>query len=353
MSPRPLETKFTIRMLENYDDILRNLSLGTKYPIWSIFHKYINRDLEIFQAKAIVILEDENPCGNVLIFHENDEILYFGFFNVIDDSLNKINRLIEELVNYAKENNYKLIRGPINIPTVIFGWGFMEENSNSNVYACCPVNNPTYQNLFYKKGFKKYLLQYTWEGILPRVNPWYLKEYNFDDYEYFNPKNLKDFLKLKDIFLRIQGENLPKSSQITPSPYLVFDNYAEYIFEFGFNFMIYFIRHKPTDQIIGCGSFLPNPFRKSTKGLYDSCIVYTWAVSPNHRRKGLAMLMYGATSIQAWKHKIRYGVGPVGSNVKANMEMGRKLGANIGRTHVVLEYNIMDNSNLRKINICP
>ncbi|TFG11738.1 MAG: hypothetical protein EU535_06905 [Promethearchaeota archaeon] len=331
-----LETK----LIEDPEEILKNLQIGIQMPILSEFHKYILRDFKIFKAKAILLLEDKNICGFVLLFYENRKLLNFGYFKTIDDEPDKISYLIDEIIKYAKLNNFQQIKGPINIPTVIYGWGFMEENSNSNLFACCPINPQIYQSLFYKKGFKKFLLQYNWEGILPRVNPWSLKEYNFEEYEYFNPKNYEDFNNLKHIFLKIQSEYLPSSSQVTPGPNLVFDSYAEYIFEFGFNFMIFFIRYKPTNQIVACGSFLPNPFRKNNKGNFDSCIVYTWAVIPSHRRKGLAMLMYGATSIQAWKYKIRYGIGPVGSNVKANMELGKKLGASIGRTYVVLEFTI-------------
>lgn len=330
----------TTKIITDPEEILKDLQLGIQIPILPDFYKYILRDFKAFNAKAIISLEDKNTCGFVLLFHANNKLLNFGYFKILDDNPDKISYMIDEIIKYAKLNNFQQIKGPINIPTIIYGWGFMEENSNCSLFACCPLNPPIYQKLFYKKGFKKFLLQYNWEGILPRVNPWRLKEYNFEEYEYFNPKNYEEFNELKSIFLKIQGENLPSSSQVTPNPNLVFESYAEYIFEFGFNFMIFFIRFKPTDQIIACGSFLPNPFRKDNKGNFDSCMVYTWAVEPTHRRKGLAMLMYGATSIQAWKHKIRYGIGPVGSNIKANMELGKKLGASIGRTYVVLEFMV-------------
>ena len=37
--------------------------------------------------------------------------------------------------------------------------------------------------------------------------------------------------------------------------------------------------------------------------------------------------------------KIRYGGGPMASDFKANAEMVIKIGAIIGRTHLILEYN--------------
>lgn len=340
MSVIPLKRELSVRILNDINEILKYLQIGVNIPIWPEFQKYIISDLKLFHPKSILLLEDGNVSGHVLIFHDETDTLNFGYFGVINHEEYKIIRLIDEIIKFSKANHFKRIRGPINIPTIIFGWGFMKKGSFSNLFPGNPVNPPIYQKIFLKKDFYIANIQNTWEGYMPRINPWKIKDYDFRNYEYFNPKDLKDLMNLKSIFLKIQTENLPQSAQITPSGVDVFDNYAKFIFEFGYNFMIFFVKFKPTNEIVACGSYLPNPFRKDKKGNYDSCLTLTWAVMPEHRRKGLAILMYGATSLQAWKKKIRYGGGPMGSDIKENAEMAKKIGAIIGRTHLILECKL-------------
>jgi len=340
MSLIHLRKDLTIRILEEYDEIIRYLYIGISIPIWPEFHKYIIRDLKTFHAKAILLLEYGNPAGIVLIYHNNTDVLYFGYFGVINDNSDKINRLIDELIIYRKQNNFKSIIGPINIPGIIFGWGFMEESRISNLILQNPVNPPIYQNLFLKRGFSTYNVQHTWEGYVKRLNPWKIQKYDFSNYEYFNPKDFNELMKLKPTFLKLQLENLPESAQITPRNPSVFDNYAEYIFDFGYNFMVFFLRYKPTKEIVACGSFLPNPFRKDEKGNFNSCVFFTMAMKPEHRKKGLGHLMYGATSLYLHKKKIKYGIGPISGDLKMAIEYAKSLGGIIGRTHIILKYNI-------------
>lgn len=335
--------ELTVRILDDPNEILKYLYLGINIPIWPELHKYVIRDLNTFQAKSIILLEDGNPTGNVLIYHNNTDILYFGYFGVVNDYSDKINRLIDELIIYGKQNNFKSIVGPINIPGIIFGWGFMEESRISNLFVQNPVNPPIYLKLFLKRGFSVYNVQNTWEGYLIRLNPWKIKKYDFSNYEYFNPKDINELAKLKPIFLKIQLENLPQSAQISPRNLSLFDNYAEFIFEFGYNFMVFFVRYKPKNEIVACGTFLPNPFRKDEKGNFDSCIFFTMAIKPEHRSKGLGHLMYGASSLQLWKKKIRYGAGPVGEDVKMGTDYAKSLGGIIGRRHIILKHIINEN----------
>ena len=278
MTVLPLKREINIRILSDIDEIIKYLQIGVNIPIWPELYQYIICDLEKFQAKSILLLEDGNPAGHVLIFHDKKEILYFGYFGVINHEENKISRLIDEIIKVSKTHGFNKIRGPINIPGIIFGWGFMKEGSLSNLFPCNPVNPPIYQDIFLKKDFYIANIQNTWEGYLPRINPWKIKSYDFSNYDYFNPKNLKELMELKSIFLKIQSENLPPSAQITPSGVDVFNNYTKFIFDFGYNFMVFFVRYKPTQEIVACGSYIPNPFRKDDKGNYDSCLTLTWAV---------------------------------------------------------------------------
>ena len=334
-----LRYELTHNILNNPKEILKYLQIGINIPIWSEFDKYILNDLEYYQAKSFLLYEDGNLIGNSLIFDDGHETLYFGYFGVINNETDKILFLIDLIIDYARDNNFKFILGPINIPVIIYGWGFMKAGSLNNLYACKPVNPPIYQKLFLKKGFSIKHEDITWEGSpLPRINPWKMKQYDFSDYEYFNPNDFNEFLKLKPDFLRLHTENLPPSSRITPDVAGVVDNYIRYIFEYGHNCMLFFVRYIPTEEIIACGSYLPNPFRKDTKGNYDSCVIYTWVVDPKHRRKGITMLMYGATSLQLFKKKVIYGSGPIPSDNIANTEVANVIGGAKGRTHLVLEF---------------
>ena len=328
----------SIKLIVDKYEILNYLQIGITLPIWKEFDKYILNDLEFYRAKSLLLTENGNPTGHCLLYDDNTSVLYFGYFNVINHEEFKIQFLIERIIEYAKENKFKTIRGPINIPTIIFGWGFMKEGSISNLFPGNPVNPPIYYKLFQDISFKIYNIQHTWEGYLPRINPWKVKKYDFSDYDYFYPQDFEELMQLKEIFLKIQSENLQRSARITPSASNVFDSYAEYVFKYGYNFMFFFVKYKLTQEIVECGSYVPNIFRKNAKGEYDSCITLTWAVSPKHRRKGLAFLMYGATSLLLWKKGIRYGGGPMSDKNKENAEMAKKVGGMIRRTHLLLEY---------------
>lgn len=335
-----LKKRVNLRILDDPNEIIKYLQIGINIPILPELIKYILHDLNYFLAKSMLLIEDGNPLGNVLLFDDRGDSLYFGYFGVINHNENMIEFLIDGIINYANENNYKLIRGPINIPTIIFGWGFMKEESLENLFIGKPVNPPVYQKSFIKKGFNVIHEVNTWEGTFPRLNPWKMKQYNFEKYEFFYPENFDEFIKYKSEFLRLQAENLPPSARFTPNTAGVIENYAKFIYEFGHNYMIFFIRYKPTNEIVACGACLPNIFRKNNKGYYDSIVYYTWAVNPSHRRNGLTMLMFGASSLLLWKDKIRYSSGPIASTNIANTEAARKLGAAKGRTHMVLEYKI-------------
>jgi hypothetical protein len=330
----------SIKLIQDKYEILNYLQMGISLPIWKEFEKYIINDLEYYRAKSLLLTENGNPTGHSLLYNDNSNILYFGYFNILNHEKFKIQFLINQILEFAQKENFEIIRGPINIPTIIFGWGFMKEGSISNLFPGNPVNPPIYYKLFIDNGFRVYNIQNTWEGYLPRIDPWKIKNYDFHDYEYFYPQDFKELMELKETFLKIQSENLSKSAQITPNASGVFDSYADFVFKYGYNFMFFFVSYKPTQEIVACGCYLPNVFRKNSKGDYDSCITLTWAVLPEHRRKGLAFLMYGATSLLAWKKGIRYGGGPMSEENKKNREMAKKVGGKIGRTHLLLEYQI-------------
>ncbi len=332
-----LGNKLTARFLDDPIEILNYLQIGISIPIFPEFYKYIIHDLIFFKAKSILLLENGNPVGHTLIYNGGGDMLFFGYFSVLTHDENKINLLIETIIKYAKENEFKSIRGPINVPTVIFGWGFMEKGSRGNIYIGKPVNPPIYQELFFKKNFYVQNSQDTWEGPYPRYNPWKIKKYDFSNYEFFVPKNWKELMELKSEFLRLHAKNLPSYSTITPSAGTLFDMYAKFVLEYGDYYMFTFVREKSTKKIVGCGVFFLNPFRKDAKGNYDSIVGYSYAIDEKHRRKGLITLMIGATTLKTWKRKIRYGSGVTSEKNISSIGYAEKIGLFHSRTHLILE----------------
>ena len=335
--------KISFRIINDYNEILLFMQIGTRIPIWSEFHKYIIFDLKYFKAKSILLLESGNILGHVLVFPGIDNYLNFGYFGVFSHSNDKISMLIDQLIEYARENNFKGVRGPVNIPAIIFGFGFMVEGSKTNLFIGRSVDSPNYLNLFYKSGFENVNEIVTWErDQMLRYNPLKSKKYNYNNYQFEFPENLDDFNQnYKVPFLKLQAENLPLSAAVTPNVAGLIDNYTDFVFKYGFNFMIFFIRDVSKDKLIACGACIPNPFRRNEKGKYDSVNAYTQVVDKQYRRKGIAFLMYGELMELLWQNNIVYGSGMISNQNKVNTDLIiKKYGGLKTRTHVLLDYVI-------------
>lgn len=331
----------SLEELKNKKDILKYLQLGTKIPIWQEFHEYILRDFEFFNIKFFLLQDEGNPFGTCLVFNKDEINLYFGYFCVLNHNIEGIKYLISELIKYAENKGFQSIIGPINIPAIIYGFGFMEKGSSESIFVGKSVNPPIYYQIFLEYNFQVKHEELTfYANPMLRVDPWKLNQYNFDDYEYFYPKNFNDFKKYKDDFLKSHAENLPSSARITPYPEGVIENYAKFVLKYGYPFMIAFVKYKPTNKIISTASYLPNPFRINERGIYDSCVLFSWVVEPEHRRNGITQLIYGATSLLLWKKGIRFLNGFVGTDNKANINAARKIGGKLSRKHLILEYNL-------------
>jgi hypothetical protein len=330
----------TTKLISDSKEILKYLQIGTKIPIWNEFHKYILHDLNHFQAKSLLLLEDGNPVGNVLIYNNGSNILYFGYFGIINDDNSKIDFLVKSLIDYANSNNFVSIRGPINIPTIIFGWGFMDEGSLENVFIGKPVNSPNYIKLFFDNKFHIDIKELSWEGSVKIYKSLQqkTKRYDYTDYELFFPKDWNEMLKMKKIFLNLNARNLSPESIRTPDIPNVFENYLKFVIEYGDFFMFPFVRHKPSYEIIACMAAIPNPFRKSDKGSIDSFNYFTYVVEKEHRGKGIGWLIAKEVFEQAKKNNMTYFSSPVVSSQQTIREMAKKIGVSSLRTHLILRY---------------
>lgn len=335
-----LNKDITIKILDNPNDTIKYLQIGISIPILPELNKFIMHDLVYFNAKSLLVEKKGNTIGHSLIYDDNGDILYFGYFGALGHDQNVINFLLEEMIKYAEKKNFKIIRGPINIPSFIFGWGFMKEGSKDDLHLGKPVNPSIYQELFLKKRFNVKYEENTWEGSPPLFNPWKLKGYNFSEYEFITPTDWNELMEYKEDFLRILASAMPPSSRLTPSVGNLFENIAEYIIKYSDFYMINIIRHKPTDSIVAVGSWLPSPFTKDKKGNYNSFVAYSMMVDANHRRKGLLVLMVGETCRKAWRNKFRYSSTLTGSDNKAVNTYTEKMGVTHTRTHLILELKI-------------
>ena len=344
--------KFTIRIVDSPSEILKYLHLGISIPILPELRKYILADIKSYRAKALLFENNietekfksttEKVEGIVLIYDDGGEILFFGYFGIYDHNREKIDFLINQLIKYARVNNYKKIRGPINIPTLIYGWGFMVEGSSKDLFIGTPVNPPIYQKLFFQKDFYIKFEEDRYYVPALKLNPHNLPKYDFTDYEYVNPG--KDQIwNIIDGMLSLHIIYQPPSAQITPKKSLNLKSFVDFIFTFGKEWMIWVVYYKPTNEMIACGYVIPNIFHKDKYGRLDSISFHDWVVHPDHRRKGLAILMYGETSLRGINKKtnnfIKWGYWPVGAENKANKSAAEKMGGIKKKSHLILEYS--------------
>jgi hypothetical protein len=315
------------------------LYIGTELPIWPEFNQYIIHDLKTFQAKSFLLTEDGNITGHVLLFNENDEILYFGFFGVLNHEKNKIDFLLNSLIEYGKHNKFSKIIGPVNIPTFIYGWGFMEKGSEASIFIGKPINPPIYQEVFFHKGFTLKTKELSFEGPVIKVNSKILKNFNSENYEIYSPESWEEVLSFKPNFYRLKS-NLPRESIITPGTQHLYESYVDFVKTYGGLFLIVFLKYKITDDIVGCWFIIPNPFRKNKSDIYDSCEGYIVLLEKEHQGKGLGLLLSLYSAIGVWDNNIRYNSSPIESNLKRSIRLAKKFNQKHKRTHVILEYSI-------------
>ncbi|MFX1398738.1 MAG: GNAT family N-acetyltransferase [Promethearchaeota archaeon] len=329
-----------IKELSNPYEIVRNLHIGTKIPILKEHFNYIINDLVYFQSKSLLLIENDEPIGHVLVYHAREEILYFGFYGLTIDREDYILLLVDEIIRYALKYKFKVIRGPINIPTIIYGWGFMKEGTKSDIFIGKPVNPLIYPKIFIKRGFYIHHEEKTYEGETIQFNPYENRRYDFSDYEIFTPKDWEELMEFKDIFLSLNNENLPATSKITPHIDNVFENYVSFVLEYTGPYMILFIRHIPTGEIIACCGCVPNPFRKNRYGILDSFFANSIVIRPDHRKKGLSLLIAGTFSKILREHGLKNALTSVVSNNINSISLFKKLGYKSTRLHCLLEMKL-------------
>jgi len=331
----------SVELVENPTDILEFLQLGINIPVREEFHEFILRDLKMYQAKSLILIEDNKVIAHTLAYDDGSEVLYFGFFGVIGHEEKYIEYLLEELIQYAQKHHYTLINGPINPPTFIFGYGFMTEDSLNELCISKPINPPIYQEIFFKYGFYIISKQGTLEGDIFKVPEEELKKYDFAGYEIHSPKNWDEFPKLKLPLLMLSARNLETESRVTPGSEKMFENFFSFLKTYGKIYMVKLLRHNPSKQFVGCFITLPDPIKKNRNGKLNSFVGYSLTIDKEHRGKGLSVYLVKNIYDAAYEDGVRYISVPMEINVNECRNLATDhFGLSCTRTHLILERKV-------------
>jgi len=339
------DSEISVEIFENPTKIIQFLPLGTRLPVEKRLENYILHDLKLYDARSIICFKSNTtelkPVGHVLVFNLDKDTLYFGFFGVVQDQQSSISILIRELVKYAKEYGFKRIEGPINIPTIIYGWGFLNEGGDTTPFIGKPINPPIYQKIFIKNNFRVKAVQISREGPISDLQLDNFRGVNLENYEIYQPKTWDEVRSLKYIFLRLFAINMPSNSVLTPEPEKLFDKYLEFLKEFGDLFLLIFVRYKPNDEIVGAIIDFPNIFYNKVYNKYNGIVNFALAINREHR-KGHVSLLLGKQMI---KNALKNGVSFMSStyeerNIATDQLTKNYLNHEIRRKHLILEYNM-------------
>lgn len=335
------QESLSVELVENPTDILEFLQLGINIPVREEFYDFIHHDLTIYRAKSLILKDNNKVVAHTLAYDDGGEVLFFGFFGAINHKEKYIEHLLEELIKYAKKHQYKTMRGPINPPTFIFGYGFMTEDSLNDLCVSKPVNPPIYQEIFFKRGFYIKTRQGTWEGEFIKVPEEEMKKYDLEGYEIHSLKDWDELPKLILPLLTLSARNLATESRVTPSPEKLVDNFFSFLKKYGGIYMVKLLRYNPTKEFVGCFISLPNPFKKNQKGKYNSLVAYSITIDKEHRGKGLSMYLMKEFLDAAYDDDFRYASVPMEINVfECKNLVKNHFGLTYTRTHLILERKI-------------
>ncbi|TFF89282.1 MAG: GNAT family N-acetyltransferase [Promethearchaeota archaeon] len=328
-----MSNKYSVKTVDSFSDIVSYLQFGTQIPVRKDFHEFILSDFKIFQPISLHLRENRAIKGHCLLF-QVDEILYFGFFNIQDHDPSKIEFLIERLQAYAQEHKCNTIIGPINIPTIIYGWGFMEKGSISSLFRAKPINPPIYLDKFKEYGFTLKTQEVSWEGQLPTNDQELLKNYDYQGFEVIDLTSWEELNAYTKSIIALNFRNLPQESLLTPKIEKVALNYVNFFVKFGELYMVSLLKDKKKDKIVGYISSLPNPFKAGSFSLY------TLALDEEYRNKGLSWYLVNSIFEKGRAHGINYMSTPIEKSNIITQIMCEKAGLKLLRTHSIFKYII-------------
>ncbi|MHA1285418.1 MAG: hypothetical protein ACTSQP_23185 [Promethearchaeota archaeon] len=319
------EKKLDVLIVNEPEFIFNYLQLGINLPILPSFKEFILHDLKVFNSKSILLLEDGDICGHTLIYFFNKECLYFGFFKVENHIPTRINFLISQIEKFAKENKFKSICGPINIPTIIYGWGFSDKNSRDTIFIENPYSPIIYIKLFKENNFQIYKKYFSYEGKTPIIPPERFKNCKIDDYKFFTLKNWNEIESLRESIFSLIINNMPPVATITPHPEKTYNNSINIVKKFGLPELLVIIKHKNTNKLIAFFIGIPNFFQFDDNNKFSSFVIYLGIVDKNHRRKGIGLEMSRILFQNAIRNNITRILAPVSAEIESSQDIATNL----------------------------
>ena len=329
---------------DNKQVIFYNLKYGINLPVKKEFKDYVIPELENLNAKAIYILtENDRKIGHCL-FYKFDNILYFGFFSF--KYKNKIigKAIIENLIKIAKEEKCNIIRGPINLPPYIYGFGFSEEGSDPSIFCGTPYTDPSYIELFKNEGFELWhrllWLRVEIKSKLPYEKVWDIKNPDLNSDDWIDP------------FLELQAKYFPESARITPKRNKeVVLAALKFLKKYGSNKFIY-LAYDNNNKLIGLGYAMPNPFdlkQLKTIDITQTCrtnsaLLFGGVVDPEYQKHKIMFQIFGEFFDYCLSSGIKIGECVLGEDNIASKTLLEKLGGNVVRKYQILQKRIFQST---------
>ncbi|MFX1400949.1 MAG: GNAT family N-acetyltransferase [Promethearchaeota archaeon] len=331
-----MKISWSVKLIDDPYEVLNYLQVGINIPVLEEFKEFILYDLNAFPSKSLLIMENDKITGHMLLFHDDSDTLYFGFFGTINIDKDLVEFMIQYLKDYAKENHFHYIRGPINIPTIIYGWGFMGKNSIERQHRAKPVTPPLYLEMFLEHNFYIKTEEVSWEGDISQVdlNQYNVSDETLDNFDLIDLQSWEDLDKYTTTILRLNKENMPSESILTPSLERVVMNYMNFFRHFGDFYMVTFVQEKRTEKVVGYISCLPDPFDN------EAFCIFTLVIDKEYRSKGLAWYLTRRALEKVRAHNLCYMSAPIEKNNKITQLMCKSLGLQLLRSHIIVECKI-------------
>jgi hypothetical protein len=335
-----IQESIVVKKLTDPNQIFSNLQNGTNLPVTEALKKYIVSEIERMNAFSIV-LEDNSQQDNSqqdnsqqvighCLLYEWESVLYFAFFQTKNDDVKIISELIDQIIAIAKDHKCTAIRGPINLPPIIYGYGFAEEDSDEDVFATAPFSSPVYIEIFEQRKFS------VWHRVLhfrvPLMPISLQKKWDVGPVDFSHPETWK-----KE-FIEIQMKVFPPSAQVTPNRAPAFNDYMEFIQEFGYQEMVAFARDN--GKVIGTGWGTPDPFNLTAKGKCKNIVLFGGAILPEYQKQGVLKEMIFDFADKVAKTGIRWGEMPIADDNIGSITMAKSYGGRQTRSHVIMGIDL-------------
>ncbi|MCP4762739.1 MAG: hypothetical protein GY870_13250 [archaeon] len=322
--------KFDI--VTDYDKVFESLHHGINLPVFEALRKHVINEISHLKANSIIMRNDWGEILGHTIVYDYEGVLYFGFFAIKNDIRSNCYFLIEELKNLASQRNCHIIRGPMNIPTTIYGWGFSEKDNDPTPFAMAPYNNPVYIDYFKEAGF------YVWHRLL-RLKIKLMKMPFRKKHDIWEP-DFNDRDSWLPIFTDLQKRLYPPSSCLTPNRNDDTMNYmVDLIQDFGNEFLINFANNDE-GKTIGLGYALPNVFDIDENSQCCSLVFYGGVIEKEYRKKGIITNMMMGFQRKSWANGITNGEWPIGDDNKGALKAGQSIGGKVTRSFSIMEIEI-------------